>query len=412
MRSWKLAVAALGLLVAGPALAVETKPEASAQEAEVAPAPSAAEAEVAPAPSAAEGSPASPAAETEVAPASTRSVQLGPVGHDADGRPGRIHDVASGDTLWDISEAYLGTPWVWPSIWKDNRGIHNPHLIRPGDKIWVTPHEMRRVTEAEAEELLAGDGEAASREGHTPASLDADAMPDFGGAVRDTYRMPEVQTVGFVAPDGVSGEASIVDAVPRRTWLQDHDEVTIGLGAGQVAEGDKLAIFRPGDRVTHPESRRFYGFATEELGWMEVTEVREDGATGVIRLSRAEIQRGDHVRPLERRSPEITIGPHLDVDGRIVHLPTSRISMGSNEVVYLDRGTQAGLAVGSPLEVFRDMGTEKDRVADKRVAVPDQVIAKLLVVETHDETAVAVVTHTTEELEPGDHFRGTEDLAW
>jgi len=373
MRSWKLAVVAAGLLAAGPAVAAETKP-ASAPEA-----------------------------------ASTPSVELGPVGHDAEGRPGRIHEVARGDTLWDISEAYLGTPWVWPSIWKDNRGIDNPHLIRPGDKIWVTPHEMRRVSDAEAEELLAGE----AGEGGIPASLDADAMPDFGTAARETFRMPSVQTVGFVTEDQVSGDASIVDAVaPERTWLQDHDEVTIGLGAGQVSEGDKLAIFRPGERVTDPASGLFFGYATDELGWMEVTEVREDGATGIIRLSRAEIRRGDHVRPLEPRAPEIAVGPRLDVDGRIVHLPTSRIAMGSNEVVYLDRGTGAGLAVGSPLEVFRTMGTEQDEVADKRVAVPDQVIAKLLVVQTHDDTAVAVVTHTTEELEPGDRFRGTDDLTW
>ncbi|MDJ0790209.1 MAG: LysM domain-containing protein, partial [Myxococcota bacterium] len=45
---------------------------------------------------------------------------LGAVGWDSEGRQGRIHIVVGGDTLWDISNAYLGTPWVWPSIWNDN----------------------------------------------------------------------------------------------------------------------------------------------------------------------------------------------------------------------------------------------------------------------------------------------------
>lgn len=375
MRSWKLAVAAAGLLAAGPVLADGANPAETAR--------------------------------TSRAPAESRhAVALGPVGHDEEGRPGRVHTVRKGDTLWDISDAYLGTPWVWPSIWTDNREIDNPHLIRPGDRIWVSPREMRRVTDAEAEALLAG------RPGGLPAAFDADAMPDFGATGRSSYRVPSVHTVGFVTEDQVRGEASIVESPVDRTWLQDHDEVVIGLGAGEVAAGDKLAIFRPGERVTDSSSGRLFGFATEELGWMEVTEVRDDGATGVIRLSRAEIRRGDHVRPLAPRQPEIAVGPRLDVDGRIVYTPDARLHMGTIDVVYLDRGTDAGLAVGSPLEVFRPLGTGRDEVAEKRVAVPDRIVAKLLVVETHPEASVAVVTHTTHELVRGDRFRGTSDLTW
>lgn len=373
MRSWKLAVVAASLLAAGPVLAEEASPEA-------APAPD----------------------------ASSQEVERGPVGYDEEGRAGRVHVVRKGDTLWDISDAYLGTPWVWPSIWKGNTEIDNPHLIMPGDRIWITPDEMRRVSKAEAEELLAGE----AGPGGIPAALDADAMPDFGGSGRDVYRMPSSQTVGFVTEDQVSGEASIVDGPSERAWLQDHDEVVIGLGAGQVAEGDKLTIFRPTGRVVHPVTGRFFGFATAELGWMEVTEVRADGSDAVIRLSRSEIQRGDHVRPLTRRPSEIPVGPMLTVQGRIVHTPDKRLHMGTDEVVYLDRGTDDGLAVGSPLEVFRPKGDKKDAVAGKTVDVPAEVVAKLLVVETTSEASVAVVTHTEHDLVRGDRFRGTENLTW
>ena len=78
-------------------------------------------------------------------PGAEHAVTLGPVGHDEAGRPGRVHEVVPGDTLWDISDAYLGTPWVWPSIWQDNQDIENPHLIYPGDLIWITPWEMRKA---------------------------------------------------------------------------------------------------------------------------------------------------------------------------------------------------------------------------------------------------------------------------
>jgi hypothetical protein len=132
----------------------------------------------------------------------------------------------------------------------------------------------------------------------------------------------------------------------------------------------------------------------------------------VIRVSRSEVRRGDHVRSRTRVEQEIEVGPMPDVDGRIVFTPDDRLNMGREDVVYLDRGTSHGLAVGSPLEVYRPIGTGVDSVQRRTVALPDDVVAKLLVVQAGAETAVAVVTHTHVELVRGDLFRGTEALGW
>jgi metal-dependent HD superfamily phosphatase/phosphodiesterase len=97
----------------------------------------------------------------------------------------------------------------------------------------------------------------------------------------------------------------------------------------------------------------------------------------------------------------------------VVHTPDKRIEMAQRDVVYLDRGSRHGLAVGSPLEIYRALGENGmayDGAQDAMRRIPDHVVAKLLVVDVYDDTCVALVMHTTEELNRGDHFRGAESL--
>ncbi len=391
---------------AAPAvLSVEAAPEA-------APAPDVDTSAVEPLPAesvAAELAPATaPAA--EAAAATAHRVELGPVGHDAEGRPGRIHVVQGGDTLWDISDAYLGTPWVWPSLWKDNDAIKNPHLIHPGDHIWISPYEMRKVSAAEAAALLAAQGAAGAA---APAALaETDAIPTTRSL--GTYLYSEIDNTGFVTREQYEGAASILDSPEPRKWLTDPAEVVIGLGEGEVQVGDQFEIFRTQSRVTDLDTGMHFGWATNQLGWLEVTRVDQESSRAIIRKSRSEIQRGDHLLPRRVRSPEIALaGSPGAVEGRIVHTPDRRLQMSQTDIVYVDAGTRDGLVVGSPLEIYRplgDQGVAVDDAQNRARRIPDHVVAKLLVVDVYDDTAVAVVMHTTEELNRGDHFRGAESI--
>ncbi|HTO06354.1 MAG TPA: LysM peptidoglycan-binding domain-containing protein, partial [Myxococcota bacterium] len=93
-----------------------------------------------------------------------------------DGRKGQIYKVQKGDTLWAISEKYLGTPWIWPSVWKENEPkLVNPHLIYPGDLIWISSGSMRKLTPEEAARLAAAGGQTPPE---TPAAPEAAQAPE------------------------------------------------------------------------------------------------------------------------------------------------------------------------------------------------------------------------------------------
>ena len=94
------------------------------------------------------------------------------------------------------------------------------------------------------------------------------------------------------------------------------------------------------------------------------------------------------------------------MEGKITFFPGRRTLLGFQDFVYLNRGTLDGLQVGSPLEVYRTGYSARETVRDENVAVPDRVVAKMLVVRTEEQTSVAMVTSTETELELGDRFRG------
>lgn len=45
------------------------------------------------------------------------------------------HVIERGDTLWDLSSRYLGSPYLWPQIWNENKYVTDAHWIYPGDPL-------------------------------------------------------------------------------------------------------------------------------------------------------------------------------------------------------------------------------------------------------------------------------------
>lgn len=332
---------------------------------------------------------------------------LGPIGYDETGEQGRIHVVVGGDTLWDISESYLGTPWVWPSIWESNPGVANPHRIFPDDQIWITPSKMKRVTPAEAAELLARSPIVDEPMAELPPAaveefVDATPMtPSYG-----TLEFTGMHAVAYISEEQYEGSGAIVDSPSPHTLLAETRRAYVNLGDAEVSVGDQFSIVRATEEVRDPATNRKIGILVERLGWLEVTRTRGESSEAMIKQSYAEIERGDRILPKEDLSQEVPVrSAGNEVGGLVAHFQSSRTVMAQRDVVFLNRGTEDGVEVGVPLEIYREGGKARDALQKRSVALPEDVVAGLVVISAEPDTSVAVVTYSSTEIERGDTFR-------
>ena len=58
----------------------------------------------------------------------------------------QTYTVKQGDTLWDIADRFLTSPWQWKEIWQASPHIRNPDLIYPGDEVVLSVDEYGQMS--------------------------------------------------------------------------------------------------------------------------------------------------------------------------------------------------------------------------------------------------------------------------
>lgn len=128
--------------------------------------------------------------------------------------PGEVHTVVRGDTLWDLSQSVLGSPWYWPKVWSYNPEIANPHWIYPGNKVRFFPAGEEVPSRVEAGvapgEMVVDEGEIQAATELGPAS--GESLVEVSGKL--SYQPQSntlVMTNGFVTAKEVE-EAGKIDS--------------------------------------------------------------------------------------------------------------------------------------------------------------------------------------------------------
>lgn len=259
---------------------------------------------------------------------------------------GLIHDVVEGDTLWDLSARYLDSPWLWPVLWERNRFVTNPHYIYPGIRIVVFPPPPREyVMEVREPEPLS---EAAEAE--APPQV-AEAPP---GAPKAVLRIPHLDFVraGEFLLERPEGIGRIRDGVDTRVAFSQGDKVYLSLSR-EIPPGQLLGVYRVRGPVRPPAGSSVSGYVRYLVGILQVAPMEEGRVAAVVRESFEELSRSDQIREeIPAYSPVVLDPGEENLEATVLAGQAENTEFAFGHVVYLDKGTDAGVAVGNVFRVF------------------------------------------------------------
>jgi hypothetical protein len=323
------------------------------------------------------------------------------------------YTVKVGDTLWDISKRFYSDPFLWPRLWQQNQYISNPHQIKPGDLIRLYPYKVLiQPQEGKAPIIREVKPLAPPKLAEAPPPLPS--LPDI---IRLTI-YPEVNSAGFLA-DKMEGVGRIVSAKLNKLELVAEDEIYIVFQNGFTAKkGDTFTIYRVGERIVHPIiKKRALGRKIMILGTAVITKIKEgEVATALITRSYDTMSRGDELTPYFAPSEGLPVST-LDkpVYGWIVASQRPKIEFVEGDIVYIDCGENEQLKPGHVFYVLRRGAVVADpRHQEKKkkaalLKLPDEIIARLIVIKTQPQTATAVIVQTRLSVQIGDEITSVSE---
>ncbi len=338
----------------------------------------------------------------EAAPGEQQGVPANPEGAPDAGYPeGLIHTVVKGDTLWDLSARYLGSPWRWPEMWERNRYLTNPHYIYPGIRIVVFPPPAREYgMEVQPPEPSP---EVAAKAGGPAAGPPEGATAKPPEPTERIAAVPEIEVVRagvflFRPPEGIG---HIRDGVDSRVAFSERDRVFLSL-TKEIPPGQLLGVYRVRGPVDPPRGSSVSGYVRYLVGVLQVTEPEDGHVTAVVRKSFEDLSRADQID--EEIPGYAPIALKTGGDGLEAVVLTGRgenTEFATGHVVYLDKGAEAGVEVGNLFRILDGSGEATWTESRPGGASVPVEVAKVLIVRTLPGSSSAYVLSGTQSFPAG-----------
>ena len=305
--------------------------------------------------------------------------------------------VVKGDTLWGISGKFLKDPWQWPSIWKLNREqIKNPHWIYPGDVVVL---DMSSGTP----QLRISNGQTVTL---TPGAVEEPLSKSAIPTIQLSVIAPYLNQPLVIEKDQLDKSPRILAAQDERVIMSPGTRFYIN----NIEDGSALNwyIYRPGDTLVDPETKKTLGVEATYLGDARITKYGAP-ASADISSAKEEIFVKDRLVPTDDTiiTNFVPHAPDTPVAARIIKIYGGVAEAGPQSIVSINKGSSDGLEVGHVLAinrygpVIKDPEYQKDKDAKSTkpangldpdmVKLPDERIGLLMVFRVFDKVSYGLV---------------------
>ena len=335
--------------------------------------------------------------------------------------------VTPGDTLWDIANRFLRSPWLWPRVWKINEHIANPHLIYPGDVLMLTYVDGQpQLQLLRNGKLSPGDTEPAPEpgpDGTTAAPTTPGRTlpsPNVSGVTRlqPTVRSePLPYAIPTLSPDVISPFLTQPLAIEKK-YLKDSGYITVGLddriALGNLSkfyargmkkmEGEYFYIFRIGEPLRNPDNGEILAYEAMHLGDALMLQPGDPAKLQITRVTQ-EISPKDRLLPADTSVALPYYYPHpapKGIKARIAAAHNAVSEIGPFQAIVLNVGKEKGVEEGHIFRVLRHAGKHKDPVSRSNYALPDEESGLAMVFRVFDRVSYALIMRATLPIHIGD----------
>jgi LysM domain len=322
------------------------------------------------------------------------------------------HTVVPGDTLWDISQLFLKSPWRWPELWGMNRDeIRNPHLIYPGQILHLVKMDGRATLQF-GKRVGDGSGTVKLHPQMRISGLDSNAIPTI-----------PLHLIQAFLTEAVVFDTDVLATAPRVVAAQEG-HVLLGKGDLAYARGEfggvtDFRVFRNSRPLVDPATKEILGYEAPYVGTADLIRLGEDRpmadgkteivpATLQIRDVKQEVGIGDRLAPAPQRNLDryVPHAPNGEMKGQIVSVYGEALNAGQNQIVALNRGKRDGVERGHVFALWRNGEAVIDKTQERPQAIklPDERHGVLFVFEVYERVSYALIISVKEPVKAGDYF--------
>ncbi len=304
----------------------------------------------------------------------------------------QVYLVKDGDTLWGIANTFLRDPWKWSDLWEINEQLNNPHLIFPGDQlylIYVDGQPRLRVRRGVASRTV----KMAPQMRIEPLDRAIPSIPlEQIGAWLSGHRVVVTGELE-AAPYVVAGDQKhLLSAAGSRIYAR----------GGFPEDETGFGIFRRGETYIDPATKEVLGYQARDIGSALLKE-KHDLEVVQLEVTRVteEVRNGDRLLANESRTIAAAFQPHeppAGTEGVMIAVDGGVTQIGTLDIVAINRGTQQGMEAGQVMAIFQTGELVTDEQLGEKIQMPDTRAGLLMVFRTFEKMSYAIVLKTSRPL--------------